>query len=59
MKKFVLMLLALLTLFSFTACDSGKTSGGKDAYRSSTATDLSSDELQQLIKDAQASSGQN
>ena len=57
MKKFAITLLALLSLLSFAACDGS--SGGNEPYRSSTATDISSDELQQLIKDAQNSAGQN
>ena len=59
MKKFAITLLALLSLLSCAACDSGSSSGGKEPYRSSTATDISSDELQQLIEDAQNSAGQN
>jgi hypothetical protein len=52
MKKIAALILSSIILFSMCACNSGG-KGGK-AYTSSTATDITNSQIQELIAAAQA-----
>ena len=54
MRKIAAVVMLLIMLLAFSACDGS----ANDAYRSSTATDISNAELEQLIQEAKADMGQ-